>query len=214
MSETINIAMKCSQNGADFLALFEKRGNHYSYLENQVVKTHSGQKQSSHQPKSSKFDSSYRSSSKQILPSMKRLQENGQRHQSDNQSNSSSSVKSPQNVQTNISPESVVWVGFSCICGHSATPDFNHDFIQCGSCRNLVCTAKSYTTKNGAEVFVCTDSCGAASGIGEGSIETLSASKKVQDPSTDQDRKRISSAQDKLPSPIELTRKLFQLSKK
>lgn len=204
MKKFVEVRMKCSIKDVYFSALFEENGMHFHYVENKVEKSDINNKDcvvARDQPLKL-----FPSRSKNTLPSMR------QKIPSIEKSNESGKQSlNDTNVISKISNENLIWVGFSCLCGHSAKSELDAHFMQCGSCNDLVCPAKSYVAKCGGKVFVCSDSCGVASEVG-GSIDSVSVLKSSGGQNSIRESSNLQSGKE--PSKLRLLGRQFRLPSK
>ena len=178
MSKFIEIAMKCSKDDTDYMAIFKKEGSQYCYFDNKVVKT------PREQPTAKPASNANQPERQALAPIRSPKKPKRQR-------------PIPASTPVDIATEDLVWTGFSCVCDHSSSPSVNFNFGECSSCKNLVCSARSYMAQNGMVIFVCTESCGRVAEVG-GSIESFSPSTSVDNSSPSNSNVKLPSSQLKL----------------
>lgn len=76
---------------------------------------------------------------------------------------------------TDVDPSDVTWSGWYCpCCNHRRNPEFDNDYVRCGTCGQMVCGGRGHTLEDGSEMFVCTNACGNSGKI-SGTIDSYKA---------------------------------------
>lgn len=74
-----------------------------------------------------------------------------------------------------VDPSDVTWSGWYCpCCNHRRNPEFDSNFLECGTCKKFVCGGRGHTLDDGSRMFVCHNGCGGSGKI-EGSIDAVHA---------------------------------------